>query len=184
MTHSASVKGDLFERYIAEIRSIWGNGNDPQLPFKVKSLMEKLLASTSPDDPWMAQLIREGKPAKELYRDPDYGFVQKAHVNAMGDSNSPHDHGPCWVLYGCYRGAKEIMTYQRIDDGKEAGRAILEKKELHRLSPGVVYPYLPGDIHSDKTVDAPTVIFRFLSYDLEKVKRYRYNLQKGTVIVA
>lgn len=78
MTHSASVKGDLFETYIAEIRSIWSDGNDPQLPFKVKSLMEKLLTSTSPDDPWMAQLIREGKPAKELYRDPDYVFVQKA----------------------------------------------------------------------------------------------------------
>ena len=58
MTHSASVKGDSFESYIAEIRSIWGNGNDPQLPFKFKSLMEKLLASTSPDDPSMAKLIR------------------------------------------------------------------------------------------------------------------------------
>ena len=76
------------------------------------------------------------------------------------------------------------MTYQRVDDGKEPGRAILEKKELHRLSPEVVYSYLPGDIHLDKTVVAPAVIFRFLSYDLEKVQRYRYNLQKGTVILA
>ena len=36
------------ERYIAEVRSVWGDGKDPQLPFKVKALMEKLFASTTP----------------------------------------------------------------------------------------------------------------------------------------
>jgi hypothetical protein len=40
---------------------------------------------------------------------------------------------------------------------------------------------LPGDIHSTKAVEAPAVVFRFLSYDLEKVDRYRYDLEKGTV---
>ena len=41
-----------FDRYIAEVRAAWGDGKDPQLPFKVAALMEKLFASTSPDDPW------------------------------------------------------------------------------------------------------------------------------------
>jgi len=44
---------NTLEQYIAEVRSIWGDGKDPQLPFKVAALMEKLFASTSPDDPWM-----------------------------------------------------------------------------------------------------------------------------------
>lgn len=181
MAISVVKEQNSLERYIGEIRSIWGDGKDPQLPLKVKALMERLLASTSPDEPWMAQLIREGKPARELYRDLDYGFIQMGHVHQKGHGNTPHDHGPCWVIYGSYTGVTDITLYRRADDGKEPGRAIVEKKELHRLSPGVVKPYLPGDIHSTHAVEGPAVVFRFLSYDLEKVERYRYNLEKGTV---
>ncbi len=179
-THAATQSNSL-ERYIAEIRALWGDGRDPRLPFQVKALMEKLLASTSPDDPWMAQLIREARPSRELYRDPEHGFIQMGHVHKQGQSNSPHDHGPCWVVYGSYNGLTEITIYRRTDDGKEPGKAVLEKKELHRLSPGVVYPYLPGDIHAVNVVEGPAVVFRFLSADLEKVERHRYNLEKGTM---
>ena len=169
------------QSYIEEIRALWGNGKDPQLPFKVKALMEKLFATTSEDEPWMAELLREGKPSKELYRDPEHGFIQMGHVHKQGHGNLPHDHGPCWVVYGSYQGVTEITTYRRTDDGKEPGRATLEKKDLHRLSPGVVQPYLPGDIHSTHAVEGPALVFRFLSYDLDKIERHRYNLEKGTV---
>ncbi len=139
---------NTLEKYIAEVRAVWGDGKDPQLPFKVKALMEKLFASTSADDPWMAEIIREGKPSRELYRDPDFGFITK---------------------------------YKRTDDGTEPGVATLEKERLDRLSPGVVQPYLRGDIHSTNAVQGPGVVFRFLSYDLEKIERNRYNKEKGTV---
>ncbi len=169
------------ERYIAELRSVWGDGKDPQLPFRVKGSMEKLFASTSPDDPWMAELIRDGKPSRELYRDPDHGFIQMGHVHKQGHSNLPHDHGPCWVVYGSYQGVTEIATYRRADNGKEEGKAKLENKDLHRLTPGVVRPYLSGEIHSTSAVQGPAVVFRFLSYDLDKIERNRYNMEKGTV---
>ena len=169
------------EPYVTDIRSVWGNGEDPELPFKVKALMEKLLTSTSPDEFWMAYLLKQGKPAKELYRDPDHGFVQMAHVHQPGHKNAPHDHGPCWVIYGVYRGEIEIATYRRTDDGAEPGKAALETKEVHRLTPGVVYPYLSGEIHSTRAIEAPAVVFRFLSYDLEKVRQQRYNPERGTV---
>jgi hypothetical protein len=45
-----------------------------------------------------------------------------------------------------------------------------------------VVPYLPGDIHSTHAVEAPGVVFRFLSYDLDKVDRYRYSPEKNTVV--
>ena len=169
------------EHYIAEVRSAWGDGKDPQLPFKVKALMDKLFASTSPDEPWMAELIRDGKPSRELYRDPDHGFIQMGHIHKQGHGNAPHDHGPCWVVYGSYQGVTEITTYRGTDDGKEDAKARLEKKDLHRLSPGVVQPYLPGEIHSTNAVQGPGVVFRFLSYDLDKIERNRYNMEKGTV---
>jgi len=169
------------DRYIAEVCSVWGDGKDPQLPFRVKALMEKLFASTSADEPWMAELIRDGKPSRELYHDPDYGFIQMGHVHKQGHGNLPHDHGPCWVVYGAYTGVTEITKYKRTDDGSKPGVATLEKERLDRLSPGVVQPYVRGDIHSTNAVEGPAVVFRFLSYDLEKIERNRYNPDKGTV---
>ena len=174
-------EGSSLEKYIAEVRSIWGDGKDPQLPFKVKALMEKLFASTSPEDSWIAELLGESKPSRELWRDPDYGFIQMGHVHRQGHGNQPHDHGPCWVVYGSYQGITEITTYRRNDDGQQPGKAAIEKKDLHRLTPGVVQPYLPGEIHSTNVIQGPTVVFRFLSYDLDKIERNRYNLEKGTV---
>lgn len=181
MAISAPKIGNSLDHYIEEIRSLWGDGKDPELPFRVKALMEKLLTSTPSEEPWMAGLIKEGKPAKELYRDPRLGFIQMGHVHQKGHANLPHDHGPCWVVYGAYTGVTDITLYRRTDDGKEPGRASLEKKELHRLSPGVVRAFLPGDIHSVHALEGPAVVFRFLSTDLEKVERYRYNLEKGTM---
>ena len=110
------------ERYIAEVRAAWGDGKDPQLPFKVAALMEKLFASTSPDDPWMAELIRDGKPSRELYRDPELGFIQMGHIHKQGHGNKPHDHGPCWVVYGSFKGVTEITKYKRTDDGSQVRR--------------------------------------------------------------
>jgi hypothetical protein len=178
----AVKRENSLEKYIQELRSAWGDGKDPELPFRVKALMEKLFAETSPDDHWMAELLRDGKPSRELYRDPDHGFIQMGHVHKQGHTNTPHDHGPCWVVYGSYAGVTEITTYRHTDDSGEPGKAKLKVKEVQRLSPGVVYPYLPGDIHSTSAVEGPAVVFRFLSYDLEKIERHRYNLEKGTVM--
>jgi hypothetical protein len=177
----AMREANSLEKYIHELRSAWGDGKNPELPFRVKTLMERLFAETSPDDHWMGELRRDGKPSRELYRDPDHGFIQMGHVHKQGHSNTPHDHGPCWVVYGSYAGVTEITTYRRTDDSGEPGKAKLEVKEVQRLSPGVVYPYLPGDIHSTSAVEGPAVVFRFLSYDLDKIERHRYNLEKGTV---
>jgi hypothetical protein len=170
------------DRYIAEVRAAWGDGKDLRLPYTVRALMERLFASTSPDDPWMAELIRDGKPSRELYRDPELGFIQMGHIHKQGHGNKPHDHGPCWVVYGSFQGVTEITKYKRTDDGTQEGVAQLERVRLDRLTPGVCVPYLPGDIHSTNAVEGPGVVFRFLSYDLEKIERYRYNPEKGTVL--
>jgi hypothetical protein len=45
-----------------------------------------------------------------------------------------------------------------------------------------VVPYLRGDIHSTNAVEGPGVVFRFLSYDLDRIDRSRFNLEKGTII--
>jgi hypothetical protein len=87
------------------------------------------------------------------------------------------------VLYGVYQGAIEITTYRRTDDGGEPGRATLEVQDVVQVTPGVVRPYLAGDIHSTRALDPNgSVILRFLSADLDRVPRNRYDLARGTVI--
>lgn len=170
------------DRFIAGVRAAWGDGTDPQLPFRVAELMERLFASTSPNDPWMAEIIRAGLPSRELYRDAELGFIQMGHVHKQGHGNTPHDHGPCWVVYGAFSGVTEITKYKRTDDGSQPGKATIVTEEVHRLSPGVVKPYLPGDIHSTHAVEGPAVVFRFLSYDLDKIERHRFNMEKGSIV--
>ena len=36
---------NAFRTHIAEVRAVWGDGKDPQLPYKVAGLMEKLFAA-------------------------------------------------------------------------------------------------------------------------------------------
>jgi predicted metal-dependent enzyme (double-stranded beta helix superfamily) len=176
--------GDSFARYISGIRSLWGDGKSAELPSRVAALMAELLATAGRDEPWMAHLIKEAKVAKELYRDPEHGFIQMGHVQPTGHNNPPHDHGPCWVVYGAYSGSTEIVLYRRADEGQdELGRTLLEKKAVHQLTPGVVYPYLPGDIHSVVALEGPAIVFRFLSYDLTKVKRGYYDLERNATVV-
>lgn len=166
-------KEDTLSRYLAEVRSIWTDGTDPDLPYRVKALLEQLLRSTSPFESWIAGLIREGLPAKELYRDPMHGFIQRGHILQKGHRTLPHDHGRCWVLHGVYHGVTEVMIYRRTDDGKIPSRANLEMKETRHLTPGAALLYPPEDIHSIY-IPEPSVILSFFSCDSKKVERSHY----------
>ncbi|HWP27990.1 MAG TPA: hypothetical protein VNM50_00465 [Chloroflexota bacterium] len=179
---SVTALGPHFARFVEEMRAAWAAGRDPDLPLRARPLLEALLRAAPPDEAWVAGLLRDTPAARELYRDPDYGFVQMGHFHRLGHGNQPHDHGPCWVLYGVYRGAIEITKYRRVDDGSVPGQARLEVAEVARVESGMVRAYLPGEIHATRALDpAGSVVMRFLSADLEQVERYRYNLETGQV---
>lgn len=164
---------DSLARYITEVRSIWGDGKDPQLPYKVKALLEQLLQSTHPFEPWITGLIGEGPSEKELYRDKERGFIQLGHIRQKGHRTVPHDHSSCWMLHGVYHGVTEITIYKRLDDGRIPGFATLQKKEVRHLTPGEAIEYLPGEIHSTY-VPEPSVILTISNGDLRRVQRSRY----------
>ena len=158
-----------FERYITQVRSVWGEGPDPQVALKVKALLENLLRSTSTNEPWMARLIGEGLRSKELYHDPDWGFIQMGHNQPLGHGSKPHEVR-CWLLYGVYRGSMEITTYRRANERGVPGDTTPEKLDVQTLTSGIVVPYFPGDIHSTFAIE-PWVVFRFLSFGVGKTQR-------------
>ncbi len=158
-----SAEDSSLSRYLSEVKSSWGDGKDPGRPYRVKTLLEQLLSSTSEDEPWMAKLIKEAEPAKELYRDPECGFVQMGHIRLKEHSGSPHEIGPLWLLYGVYRGEVEMTTYRRKDSGS-TNEPILERKDVQRLTPGVVSLHFHGEIHAPRTIRPPSVVLRLLSH--------------------
>lgn len=170
----ATDEQDSLTRYVEALRALWGDGKDEQLPYKAQGLLEELLISTSPFEPWIASLIAGSRPAKQLYRDTEKAFVQVGYIHEKGYRTSPHDHGPCWVLHGVYHGATEITTYTRLTARAPSGRFFLQPKETRRLTQGIAVLYLPGEIHS-MFVPEPSVILTLFSQDPRTVERNHYH---------
>lgn len=175
---------DTLTRFVSRLRDIWDDGRDPGLPARAQAAMETFLRTARRDEPWLHQLFAENRQAKEVYRDPDQGFILMGHFQRPGHDRNPHDHGPHWVLYGVYAGATDITTWRRQDDGRTPGRASLAAEETVHLTPGTVCLYPRGAIHSVKAPEPapqPTLVFRFLSADLDLVKQQQFDLATNSV---
>lgn len=172
--------GPHFTRFVDAMRAAWAAGQDAGLAMRGQRLLETLLRETPADEAWVAGLLSERPAARELYRDPDYGFLQMGHFHLAGHGGAPHDHGPYWVLYGVYRGAIAINKYRRVDGGTGAGPTELAVVETAHLTPGSVFPYLPGEIHTPRSLDPNgSIVMRFLSGDVDAVERCRYRPLDG-----
>lgn len=182
MTVTGQVVSSSLDRFIEEVRLAWGHGKNPELPYRVRGAMERMIAAAG-REPWFDRLVTEAKPGRELYRDRDRGFILMGHVHPANHANQPHDHGPYWVVYGVGKGEVEITSYRRTDNASVQGRAALEQERALRFTPGTVRPYLTGQIHSTRALVPGSVVFRFLSGDIDSVERCRYELDKGTVSV-
>ncbi|HEY7066246.1 MAG TPA: hypothetical protein VII06_32540 [Chloroflexota bacterium] len=167
--------GPHFTRFVDEMRAAWAAGQNATLPERGQRLLEALLRDTPADEAWVAGLLNERPSARELYRDPDYGFLQMGHFHLAGHGGAPHDHGPYWVLYGVYRGEIAINKYRRLDGSTGTGPTDLEVVETAHLGPGTVFPYLPGEIHTPRSLDPQgSIVMRFLSGDVDAIERFRF----------
>ncbi len=138
--------------------------------------LEVLLRAPA-DEPWLAGLCRDMPDSRELYRDPEHGFVLQAHAEAGGRYRPPHDHGRSWVIYGVRHGEVEMGAWVRVEDPE--GRVRLVRRGLTRLRAGDAQVYLPGDIHDTRCLSEQALLFRFTERDLRaedrehgRVRRY------------
>ena len=154
------------DAWIRAVRSSWGPLST-RLVEECRHYLERL-ASTPLDEEWMAELQRERPATRQLYRDPDHGFMLLAHTEHAGLYRPPHDHGRSWVMYGVREGAVEMGTYGRTSgpDGKDR----LVRRNSTSVSAGQVQVYLPGDIHDTRCVAGPALLFRFTERDLRLEK--------------
>ena len=139
---------------------------------KLARHLEKLLA----DKDFVAAYLGPDQPSgsEAIHVDPEHGFHVMAHTNRARSDNSPHCHGPSWVVYGMAMNHVEMTEWKRIDDASQDGHAELEISDRYVLNEGEAHVYNEGVIHSlDRPL--PTRLVRVTGCDLDKTLRYRYD---------
>ncbi|HRI49942.1 MAG TPA: hypothetical protein PLW65_07140 [Pseudomonadota bacterium] len=155
---------DALAAFIERTRAAFGPLTSEMIA-AVRAQLEQLTKAQN-GEPWLQALHAETPASRELYRDPEHGFLLLAHSEQTGLYRPPHDHGRGWVIYALQRGEMEIATYARVADPD--GRVRLVKRDSSSLCPGEARVYLPGDIHDTRCVSGPSLLFRFTERDLKK----------------
>ena len=166
---------NALERFVEDVRADWGPLSTEVVAACTHHM--RLLLQADILEPWLAGLHREQPLARELYRDPDHGFVLMAHSEPAELYRPPHDHGRSWVIYGVQQGESEMSTYGRVRAAGAQPRLV--KRNTARVEAGGVEVYLPGDIHDTRCSRGPALLFRFTERDLKiedkvegKITRY------------
>ena len=157
------AKNTLEESMMA-LSSIWGPLTTELAD--ASRLYIEALAKASPEEPWLAELLRDLPASRELYRDPVHGFVLLAHAEPTGLYRPPHDHGRSWVVYAVQWGESEMGTYARVE--APDGKVRLVRRNATLVTPGMAQVYLPGDIHDTLCISGPALLFRFTERDLKR----------------
>jgi hypothetical protein len=157
------MTNSTLEQVMAQVSAMWG----PLTSELVQAARHHLetLAKASPDEPWLAALLHDQPASRELYRDPDHGFVLLAHTESAGLYRPPHDHGRAWVIYAVAQGESEMGTYGRAEGAD--GRVRLVKRNATLVRHGQAQVYLPGDVHDTLCLSGPALLFRFTERDLK-----------------
>jgi predicted metal-dependent enzyme (double-stranded beta helix superfamily) len=147
----ASTRLPVFEKFIADLRTIWREHPDNQTRMeRAKLLLEKLVmepALKAHSKDWPST---EGHKNLLLYADPELGFVVNAVVRVPGRTGSVHDHADAWVLYGLLDGTESLQRYDRLDDGSKPGYAEIRLSSVTTGSQGKVDLVPPRNIHAEQ----------------------------------
>ncbi|MGB0629556.1 MAG: hypothetical protein ACPGRZ_02565 [Alphaproteobacteria bacterium] len=168
------------EDFCADARGELKRDNGPEGRERIARHLEKLLV----DPEFVATHLGPDKRsgAETIYADPDYDFRVMAHTNRGASNNTPHCHGPSWVIYGMAMNHVEMTEWKREDDGSVDGHADLSVARTYVLNEGEAHVYNEGVIHS---LNRPleTRLVRVTGCDLDKTLRYRYDPANNAVKV-
>src|SRR5712692_2094004 len=173
---TAMDTGYTLDQFLADTRAAIKTKGVPHGLGEVRGHLERLLANPE----LLKKHLGEPVPYKErttIGHDPETDVHVLVHGREKGGKSVPHDHGPCWVVYGAYRNATRMRRWRRLDGGKGAGHAELETSKDWALEPGNADAFAPGDIHSIEYPDG-AVFVRVTGGDVESQKTLRFDLDK------
>jgi hypothetical protein len=148
---------------------------------EIRRHVERLLANPA----LLKDHLGEPPPYSErttIGYDPETDVHVLVHGREKAGKSAPHDHGPCWVVYGQYTNYTQMRRWKRLDDGSQAEHAELALQKNFRLNTGEAAAFAVGDIHSIEYPDG-TFFIRVTGGDVEQQKTLRFDLDKQTVEV-
>src|ERR1700704_2443114 len=101
---------------------------------EVRRNLERLLANQDFVQKYCGPDVPRG--LKVLYEDAQLGFQVLAHINDKARKSPPHDHGASWAIYGQASHYTDMIEWERLDDGRDPGKAKLKPAKKYRLLPG------------------------------------------------
>jgi len=168
------------EQFVADTRQSLKAQGVPAGVVEVRQHLERLLRNPT--------LLREhlGEPPPFgrhcLHYDPESDVYVLVHGRERAGSGMPHDHGPCWVVYGQYTNHTDMQLWERLDDGSRAGVAELKVSREVKLEAGHAVALLPGYIHS-LAYPERTFFLRVTGGDVEAQKTLRFDPEQKSVVV-
>jgi predicted metal-dependent enzyme (double-stranded beta helix superfamily) len=168
------------KRFVADTRRSLKQKGVPAGVEEVRQHLERLLRNPT--------LLREhlGDPPPFgrhcIHHDPESDVYVLVHGREQAGGGMPHDHGPCWVVYGQYTNHTDMTLWERLDDGSRAGCAELKVGREVKLEAGHAVALLPGHIHSIAYPDR-TFFFRITGGDVEAQKTLRFDPERQAVVV-
>lgn len=180
-----SARLPVFDRFIADLRTVWSGETDLQRRMeKARPLVERLVTDSGLKAHSARWPSTEGYKNLLLYVDPDFDFVVNAVVRMPGRTGSIHDHAGAWVLYGVLDGTESLERYDRMDDGSRPGHAEVKLSSVTTGSQGKVDLVAPGAIHAEQGGPTRSVAIIVRSQKLGEgtVLQHTYDAAKKTVI--
>src|SRR5499425_3359398 len=177
----ATDTGYTLDQFLADTRATIKTKGVPAGLAEIRDHLEKLLRNP--------ELLKKHLGSPVPYRErTTIGYDAETDVHVLvhgrekGGKSAPHNHGPCWVVYGQYRHYTDMTRWKRLDSGTAAGHAELTVQKQFRLNAGEAAAFAKGDIHSIAYGD-DTFFIRVTGGDVEKQKTLRFNLEEQTVEV-
>ncbi len=166
------------DQFVSDCRAILKRDPGPKGREEVRLHLERLLTNQDFVREYCGDHVPRG--LKVLYEDPDLGFQILAHINDKARVSPPHDHGASWAIYGQATHYTDMIEWDRVDDGSNAGEAKLKPAKKYRLTPGHAGIYQDGKIHSIDYPDHSRFI-RVTGTNLDNIHRVRFDLESGKV---
>ena len=169
------------EQFLADTRATIKAKGLPSGLEEICQHVERLLANPT----LLQDYIGDPVPYRErtaIGYDAETDVHVLVHGREQGGKSAPHDHGPCWVVYGQYKHYTDMTRWKQLDNGNTAGHAELTVQKQFRLNAGEAAAFAKGDIHAIAYGD-DTFFIRVTGGDVEKQKTLRFNLEEQTVEV-
>src|SRR5256712_13239345 len=110
------------DQFLADPRATIKTKGIPSGLAEIRDHLERLLHNPE----LLKKHLGDPVPYRErttIGHDPETDVDVLVHGREKGGKSAPHDHGPCWGIYGNYKNPRRMRRGRRLADGSTAGDA-------------------------------------------------------------